>query len=348
MSNLIEITQDNLQNLFADKGSIVIGKDYIDFYKNDDETYDGFEIKEEITIQEGQILKDFSNIQLTKNIYNSGEINNCTINTNNNSYIYNGYNSNGEINNCIITLNDVSEFYNGYNDKCGKINNCIINLNDVSYIDNGHSGYGEINNNCTIVLNNNSSIYNGYDKGKISESFIFMYDNAIFNNIADGIGTLMNNYLFALDTCQIKNSNDFGNSGIFESTIFKISNICIIDDSIDNDHVKSILEFKILLKDKTELITENEQLKTDKEELKNQILLLEQQNISLNNSSSVPIQKLSSISSENTPSNNPSSNQIQKLYSVNSSSNSIQKLLLLPISNKTDDNLTSNKNKLLK
>lgn len=113
------------------------------------------------------------------------------------------------------------------------------------------------------------------------------------------------------DNVKLNNTTEHG-TGIFENTIIlKLSDNCTIDDSIDDDYIKSVSEFIKLKEDNQKLTTENSGLKTENNNLMNQISSLKQ-------SSNI------------------------------SSSESMQKLLLLLLLNKSDSDLTNNINRLLR
>lgn len=120
----------------------------------------------------------------------------------------------------------------------GIIENCTITLNNSSNIINGY-GYKSTINNCTITLNDTSEIINNRFS-EISNSYIFMYDESLFQNFFSnvGYGILSNNKLFAFDQCQIINSNDQC-TGIFDSEISTFSDNCVIDESIDSSKIIS-------------------------------------------------------------------------------------------------------------
>ena len=191
--NLLIITQEKLTSLFV-TNNVVTGEDYIKKYGEDGKSYYGFQIKEFITIEKDQTLKDFINIVIlgrSINILISGIVKNCTFILNNSSSIINGSQYKSIINNCIITLNNTSK-----------------------------------------IINNRFS--------EISNSYIFMHDESLFQNFFPNVnyGILSNNQLFAFDQCQIINSND-QYTGIFDSEISTFSDNCVIDESIDSSKITS-------------------------------------------------------------------------------------------------------------
>ena len=191
--------------------------------------------------------------------YNGGtDIGNITggsITLNNESKIYNGYYYEGNINDGSIILNDSSKFYNGYVYE-GNINGGSIILNDSSKIYNGcydkvhEDGVECIINKCTITLNDGSLIIcNGYySYCEISNSYIFLHDEAILQNFYDnrgivgygivGYGSLKDNRIYAYDSCKILNRYN-GESGIFDSIVLKFSDDCLIDKTIKIENIKT-------------------------------------------------------------------------------------------------------------
>ena len=330
-----------------------------------------FEIKENITIPTGKTLKGFKNIVVKPEtgdvtINNGGTIEDCIITLNDSSKFYNGNNDEGNINNCTITLNDSSKFYNGYYDE-GNINNCTITLYDSSKFYNGYYNESNIiggsiilnneskiyNNNsyifiCTITLNNSSEFYNYnniinctiilysgskfYNYNLNSNSYIFLYDEAILQNYDVGYndkvycGILTNSYIIVHDSCKIQNTyND--ESGLFYNTyILKFSDDCTIDSEIEID--------KIIIGSDMFILSKLISLYVDK--IVNKLF----SQIGLSKNAEELVKRIKLLLS-NLP--NDMSEQL-----LNKSSDSTQKLLLLLLLNKSDSDLTSNINRLLK
>ena len=294
-SNLLEITQAKLNAIFGtgDTEITVTGKQYITKYGMSGTTYDGFEIKEHITIRKNKILKDFENIQTKYNISNNGKIDGCTIILNgNNSDLYNSLNNYGEINNCTIILNDKtsktrqfindgkinkctitlntkSEIWNGF-DKNSEINNCTITLNIDSIINNGYKGVGNIYD-CIITLNNDSSIHNGKEStsiekekiGKMNKCTIYLNKNSKFYNNGEKISEVNGCIIILRNYSFINNGNS---SSKCESFSINNSFIFMHDNTVFNSYrskASSIIthnyffvfdKSKILITDKTIVI----------------------------------------------------------------------------------------------
>ena len=307
-----------------------------------------FEIKENITIPTGKTLKGFKNIVVKPEtgdvtINNGGTIEDCIITLNDSSKFYNGNNDEGNINNCTITLYDSSKFYNGYYNESNIIGGSII-LNNESKIYNNNS-YIFI---CTITLNNSSEFYNYnniinctiilysgskfYNYNLNSNSYIFLYDEAILQNYDVGYndkvycGILTNSYIIVHDSCKIQNTyND--ESGLFYNTyILKFSDDCTIDSEIEID--------KIIIGSDMFILSKLISLYVDK--IVNKLF----SQIGLSKNAEELVKRIKLLLS-NLP--NDMSEQL-----LNKSSDSTQKLLLLLLLNKSDSDLTSNINRLLK
>ena len=317
-----------------------------------------FEIKENITIHTGKTLKGFENIVVKPEtedvtINNGGTIEDCiiTLNTNDNgnycSIISNGYvdgdnNFEGNINNCTITLNEISDFYNG-NCDVGNITGCFITLEDNSEFYNDSYTL----NNC-IFINGSAKLYNFYN-----------YKDYIGNIIATKYGTLKDNYIFADDTSIIQNSYD-NTPGVFNNTYLRFSDSSNIDiteyQSLPAD---SFTLGKTIMSYLNKQFSELKKATTDKDNsLASQISELSTRVGGLESTTSLEVNEIAlqieglskdieelvkriQILFYNLP--NDMSEQL-----VNKSSDSIQKLLLLLLLNKSDNDLTSNIKRLLK
>ena len=207
----------------------------------------------------GNITGGSITLKNNTNFYNGdddeGNLNSCTIILNSGSIFYNGCLAEGIITGCSIILNDSSKFYNGYVYE-GNINDGSIILNDSSKIYNGcydkvhEDGVECIINKCTITLNDGSLIIcNGYySYCEISNSYIFLHDEAILQNFYDnrgivgygivGYGSLKDNRIYAYDSCKILNRYN-GESGIFDSIVLKFSDDCLIDKTIKIENIKT-------------------------------------------------------------------------------------------------------------
>ena len=302
-------------------------------------------------------------IIIYNNYYTDSNINNCTITLNDYSKFYNNdsitgcsitlndyskFYNNDSITSCSITLNDYSKFYNGYSDE-GNINNCTITLIDSSEFYNNENITGgsiilnnesKIYNNgyiikCTITLNNSSEFYNNnnniinctiilysgskfYNYKLILNSYIFSYDEAILQNfyVYDDVyyGILINSYIIAFDTCQILISYN-GESGTFDGINLKFSDDCTIDSEIEID--------KIIIGSDVFILSKLISLYVDK--IANKLF----SQIGLSKNAEELVKRIQLLLS-NLP--NDKSEQL-----INKSSDSIQKLLLLLLLNKSDN-----------
>ena len=318
-----------------------------------------------------------------KYINYEGNINDCNINLNINSFIYNGNsgvgnitggnitlsgsseirNNNGSITGGNITLSGSSEIKNYYN---GSITGISIALSGSSEINNFYDGsitggnitlsdvskfYNYTNGSITgisIALSGSSIFYNSsgnitgsnitlsgisefYNINLISNSYIFLHDEAILQNFYvynyDEVyyGILTDNYIIAFDTCQILISYN-GKSGTFDSIILKFSDNCTIDSEIEID--------KIIIGSDVFILSKLISLYVDK--IVNKLF----SQIGLSKNADELVKRIKLLLS-NLP--NDMSEQL-----VNKSSDSIQKLLLLLLLNKSDNDLTGNINRLLK
>ena len=294
-----------------------------------------------------------------------GNINNCTITLNEKSDFYNGNGGIGNITGGSITLNNDSEFFNGnYNE--GNINNCTITLNEISDFYNGNCDVGNITG-CFITLEDNSEFYNDsytlnnciFINGSAKLYNFYNYKDYIGNIIATKYGTLKDNYIFADDTSIIQNSYD-NTPGVFNNTYLRFSDSSNIDiteyQSLPAD---SFTLGKTIMSYLNKQFSELKKATTDKDNsLASQISELSTRVGGLESTTSLEVNEIAlqieglskdieelvkriQILFYNLP--NDMSEQL-----VNKSSDSIQKLLLLLLLNKSDNDLTSNIKRLLK
>ena len=293
-----------------------------------------------------------------------GNINNCTITLNEKSDFYNGNGGIGNITGGSITLNNDSEFFNGnYNE--GNINNCTITLNEISDFYNGNCDVGNITG-CFITLEDNSEFYNDsytlnnciFINGSAKLYNFYNYKDYIGNIIATKYGTLKDNYIFADDTSIIQNSYD-NTPGVFNNTYLRFSDSSNIDiteyQSLPAD---SFTLGKTIMSYLNKQFSELKKATTDKDNsLASQISELSTRVGGLESTTSLEVNEIAlqieglskdieelvkriQILFYNLP--NDMSEQL-----VNKSSDSIQKLLLLLLLNKSDNDLTSNIKRLL-
>ena len=296
---------------------------------------------------------------------NKGYINSCNITLNVDSDFYNGKYNEGNINSCNITLNIDSDFFNGnYNE--GNINNCTITLNEISDFYNGNCDVGNITG-CFITLEDNSEFYNDsytlnnciFINGSAKLYNFYNYKDYIGNIIATKYGTLKDNYIFADDTSIIQNSYD-NTPGVFNNTYLRFSDSSNIDiteyQSLPAD---SFTLGKTIMSYLNKQFSELKKATTDKDNsLASQISELSTRVGGLESTTSLEVNEIAlqieglskdieelvkriQILFYNLP--NDMSEQL-----VNKSSDSIQKLLLLLLLNKSDNDLTSNIKRLLK
>ena len=294
-----------------------------------------------------------------------GNINNCTITLNEKSDFYNGNGGIGNITGGSITLNNDSEFFNGnYNE--GNINSCNITLNNNTDFYNGNCDVGNITG-CFITLEDNSEFYNDsytlnnciFINGSAKLYNFYNYKDYIGNIIATKYGTLKDNYIFADDTSIIQNSYD-NTPGVFNNTYLRFSDSSNIDiteyQSLPAD---SFTLGKTIMSYLNKQFSELKKATTDKDNsLASQISELSTRVGGLESTTSLEVNEIAlqieglskdieelvkriQILFYNLP--NDMSEQL-----VNKSSDSIQKLLLLLLLNKSDNDLTSNIKRLLK
>ena len=294
-----------------------------------------------------------------------GNITGGSITLNDNNDFFNGNENKGYINSCNITLNVDSDFYNGkYNE--GNINSCNITLNNNTDFYNGNCDVGNITG-CFITLEDNSEFYNDsytlnnciFINGSAKLYNFYNYKDYIGNIIATKYGTLKDNYIFADDTSIIQNSYD-NTPGVFNNTYLRFSDSSNIDiteyQSLPAD---SFTLGKTIMSYLNKQFSELKKATTDKDNsLASQISELSTRVGGLESTTSLEVNEIAlqieglskdieelvkriQILFYNLP--NDMSEQL-----VNKSSDSIQKLLLLLLLNKSDNDLTSNIKRLLK
>ena len=326
-------------------------------YVDGDNNFEGNINNCTITLNE---ISDFYN-----GIGGIGNITGGSITLNDNNDFFNGNENNGYINSCNITLNVDSDFYNGkYNE--GNINSCNITLNNNTDFYNGNCDVGNITG-CFITLEDNSEFYNDsytlnnciFINGSAKLYNFYNYKDYIGNIIATKYGTLKDNYIFADDTSIIQNSYD-NTPGVFNNTYLRFSDSSNIDiteyQSLPAD---SFTLGKTIMSYLNKQFSELKKATTDKDNsLASQISELSTRVGGLESTTSLEVNEIAlqieglskdieelvkriQILFYNLP--NDMSEQL-----VNKSSDSIQKLLLLLLLNKSDNDLTSNIKRLLK